>query len=434
MTFGTRSTFVCLTGAPFAWASSTVPPWLRSAALALWDGPTCQAFLICTAAGHAWYVLRWAAGQLMRVQSYGEIQDRHHRVREDRPGPARAPLSPTPPTSKLVAISNGGAAVAPAGSKAFAGYADMLKQVPDLDAGGDLHAAGDLGGPIASDCLAAGKNVLLEKPPAGTVTEVTDIALAAKTAGKVAFRDLPRPAQCSREAGCGQAGPANRSSPCRSPGRKTSAAGIRGRTGSSPPGGFGIFDPGINALSILTRIMPEPVFIETAELYFPANRQAPIAADLTLGTGFHEGEQLKAAFDWRQTGPQTWEIGIETRRWAEVEAQQRRGPGSRPMASRPSWAPPDEYPDIYRDFATLLGAVPVQGRGRTLPARRRRLHAGIPAPKWTPSSSERRQTWPSHLHPSEGWDREPAVRLSCGCGRLFSVVERPSASQSSSLV
>ena len=44
------------------------------------------------------------------------------------------------------------------------------------------------------------------------------------------------------------------------------------------PGGLGVFDPGINALSILTRILPQPLFVTAADLAFPANRDAPIAA------------------------------------------------------------------------------------------------------------------------------------------------------------
>jgi len=71
-------------------------------------------------------------------------------------------------------------------------------------------------------------------------------------------------------------------------------------------GGFGVFDPGINALSIATSIMPAPLFVRHAELYFPANRDTPIAADLDLGEGF------AAVFDWRQTGDQIWEIEADT--------------------------------------------------------------------------------------------------------------------------
>ena len=48
------------------------------------------------------------------------------------------------------------------------------------------------------------------------------------------------------------------------------------------PGGFGVFDPGINALSLLTEILPKEVCVEGALLEFPENQQAPIAANLRL--------------------------------------------------------------------------------------------------------------------------------------------------------
>ena len=72
------------------------------------------------------------------------------------------------------------------------------------------------------------------------------------------------------------------------------------------PGGMGVFDPGINALSILTQILPMPVHLTAADLTFPANRQTPIAARLTFSGG------ITADFDWRQTGPQTWDIEVST--------------------------------------------------------------------------------------------------------------------------
>ena len=86
-------------------------------------------------------------------------------------------------------------------------------------------------------------------------------------------------------------------------------------------GGFGVFDPGINALSIVTKIMPDPVFVKRADLQFPANWML-IAADLAFPSGDGGGE-LRAVFDWRQTGPQSWDIEIETEAGA-TEARQRR--------------------------------------------------------------------------------------------------------------
>jgi D-galactose 1-dehydrogenase len=72
------------------------------------------------------------------------------------------------------------------------------------------------------------------------------------------------------------------------------------------PGGMGVFDPGINALSILTEILPSPVHVTGADLEFPANRDTPIAARIAFSGG------ITADFDWRQEGPQTWDIEIDT--------------------------------------------------------------------------------------------------------------------------
>ena len=41
-----------------------------------------------------------------------------------------------------------------------------------------------------------------------------------------------------------------------------------------------MFDPGINALSIITRILPHALCLTEASLEFSENRDAPIAADL----------------------------------------------------------------------------------------------------------------------------------------------------------
>ena len=89
-----------------------------------------------------------------------------------------------------------------------------------------------------------------------------------------------------------------------------SGSGIPARPGSGSRAGFGVFDPGINALSILTRILPRPFFLTAAELSFPRNRAAPIAADLVFSDD--AGTAIRAEFDWRQTGPQTWDIRVET--------------------------------------------------------------------------------------------------------------------------
>ncbi|HEY5795592.1 MAG TPA: gfo/Idh/MocA family oxidoreductase, partial [Bosea sp. (in: a-proteobacteria)] len=118
------------------------------------------------------------------------------------------------------------------------------------------------------------------------------------------------------------------------------------------PGGFGVFDPGINALSIVTRIMPQPLFVSRSVLSYPANREAPIAADLVF-TSRGEGEDLRAVFDWRQTGPQSWDIDIETasgKRLKLADGGSRLEIDGRVVAHEK----PAEYEAIYERFATLL--------------------------------------------------------------------------------
>ena len=96
-----------------------------------------------------------------------------------------APAIAASPHFDLVAVSNGSGA-APAGLPSFQDYPEMLQKVEGLDAVAICTPPGPRR-VIAADCLAAGKNVLLEKPPAGSVAEVTDIAHRALAAGKVAF-------------------------------------------------------------------------------------------------------------------------------------------------------------------------------------------------------------------------------------------------------
>jgi D-galactose 1-dehydrogenase len=115
-------------------------------------------------------------------------------------------------------------------------------------------------------------------------------------------------------------------------------------------GGLGVFDPGINALSILTRILPRPVFVTGARLDFPANKDAPIAASIDLAD--ENGLPVRAELDFLQTGPQTWDIRIETDDGELVLSS-----GGARMMDRGSTvveAPNMEYRGIYRRFVELV--------------------------------------------------------------------------------
>jgi len=74
------------------------------------------------------------------------------------------------------------------------------------------------------------------------------------------------------------------------------------------PGGLGVFDPGINALSILTKVLPAAVRLTGADLHIPENRQTPIAAELTMDAG----HPVTARLDWGQQGADLWQIRFET--------------------------------------------------------------------------------------------------------------------------
>lgn len=115
-------------------------------------------------------------------------------------------------------------------------------------------------------------------------------------------------------------------------------------------GGFGVFDPGINALSILTEIMPGRLRVTDAEIEVPANCVTPIAASLGLESdaGFHGN----AEFDFRQTGPQTWNIDIET----DNGSMRLSHGGNRLMIDGDDVGvgPESEYTALYNRFAALI--------------------------------------------------------------------------------
>ena len=255
---------------------------------------------------------------------------------------------------ELVAVSNVGSTPPPAGIPIFATPTEMLQNVSDLDA----VALCTPPGPrrlIAAQCLSAGKQVLLEKPPAATVAEVNDLADRAEAAGKVVFATY----HAQHNAAVDKAREILTKKSIKTL-IVTWKEDIRqwhpGQDWILDAGGFGIFDPGINALSILTRVLPQPIFISTASLTFPSNRQAPIAANLTFSTGTGAEEQLSATFDWRQSGPPTWEIDIQTADGQKLKLAN--GGSCLEIEGQPPFVgPADEYPEMYRSFAALLAGA-----------------------------------------------------------------------------
>ena len=118
------------------------------------------------------------------------------------------------------------------------------------------------------------------------------------------------------------------------------------------PGGFGVFDPGINAFSIATRIFPGSLFVREALLSVPAGAQTPIAADVTFASPEADGP-LTASLDWRRTEGEEWTIAVRTTDGLDVRLEQ----GGLTLirnGERQAFDESGEYPDIYRRFVDLV--------------------------------------------------------------------------------
>jgi D-galactose 1-dehydrogenase len=119
------------------------------------------------------------------------------------------------------------------------------------------------------------------------------------------------------------------------------------------PGGFGVFDPGINALSIVTKILPEPIYVANSVIEVPANKATPIAAKINFKYADGRKADLSADFDWRQTGDQTWEIEIATED-GNTLLLKKGGTVLEINGQTIMEAPMEEYELIYARFAELL--------------------------------------------------------------------------------
>ncbi|SDE23575.1 D-galactose 1-dehydrogenase [Paracoccus isoporae] len=157
----------------------------------------------------------------------------------------------------------------------------------------------------AQAVLRAGRHLMLEKPPGATLAEVRILEEMARAQGVSIFATWH-----SREAEAVAAAKRWLSGREIREGRITWREDIRkwhpGQDWILEAGGMGVFDPGINALSILTEILPQKLRLISADLDVPENRQAPIAARLEFGG------RISADLDFRQEGPQTWDVEFQT--------------------------------------------------------------------------------------------------------------------------
>jgi len=234
------------------------------------------------------------------------------------------------------------------GVLSFPDLESMLAAVPDL------HCVSICTPPqahfdAALIALRAGKHVMLEKPPTATTRQIALLAEEAARRGVTLYQTWH--SRCAAGVDAAREYLRNR--------RLTSGRIIwkedvhhwhPGQRWIWEPGGFGVFDPGINALSIVTRILPRELVLREATLIVPSDVQTPIAAELDCADT--EGVPVHAEFDWRHGPVEQWEIAVDT---SDGVLAISRGGAQLSIAGEPvEIGPQREYPALYAHFRALI--------------------------------------------------------------------------------
>lgn len=250
---------------------------------------------------------------------------------------------------RLVAIASGGPIDAPAGVRTYANHRDLLRDAGDFDAVAICTPPGPRA-QIATDALLAGKHVLLEKPATATLGELSRLSgLAAKQEKSLFAAWHSHFSLGVMEARRLLAG--RRISRLNAIWHEDVERWHPGQSWIWEPKGFGVFDAGSNALSILTRIAPDIVGIVSSDFVVAANSAMPIAARLQLSIGQFHGN-CEVDLDWR-TKLDRREIEIErddgvvlrltnSGRHLQVDG--------RPVIAEENF----EYPRLYARFRQLI--------------------------------------------------------------------------------
>ncbi len=236
------------------------------------------------------------------------------------------------------------------------GYRDideLLAARHDLDAV-SLCTPPDGRAAIARRAIDAGLHVMLEKPPGVTADEVHALADHAAAKGVALFASWH-----SREAAAADAARDWLSARTVTGGRIVWKENIRqwhpGQDWILERDGMGVFDPAINALSILTRILPAGFEVEAAALDIPANRTAAIAAAVTLRSA--DGYAVEADLDFLFDGSPCWDIALTTNA-GELILRDGGATIALPGAA-PETGTNREYPRLYDRFHALVEAAAI---------------------------------------------------------------------------
>lgn len=205
---------------------------------------------------------------------------------------------------------------------------------------------------LVREALDAGKDVMMEKPPTTTISELDDIVAHAARLDRVLFQTwhsqynaaVDRAKTILAEEGVNKV---------RIDWRESVRKWHPGQDWVWEPGGFGVCDPGINAYSIFTKIMPFPVFVESAKLTFPANRQTPVDVEVRFKSGQPHKPDISSGFNWLEESGEIWTIHVVTGTGTDLKLER----GGRTLKINGEVVlehGDEEYAGIYDRFADLL--------------------------------------------------------------------------------
>ncbi|MCW5719880.1 MAG: Gfo/Idh/MocA family oxidoreductase [Devosia sp.] len=202
------------------------------------------------------------------------------------------------------------------------------------------------------EALEAGKDVMMEKPPTTTICELDDLIARAETSGRVLYQTWHSQYNAAVDRAKAMLS-AEGVAAARIDWRESVRKWHPGQDWVWEPGGFGVCDPGINAFSIFTKVMPFPVFVARAKLTFPANRQTPVDVEIGFKSGEAHQPKLSAGFNWLEESGEIWTIRFETLAGNEIKLE---GGGRRLLVNGATVLEhgDDEYAAMYAHFARLL--------------------------------------------------------------------------------
>ena len=204
---------------------------------------------------------------------------------------------------------------------------------------------------IAIRVIEAGYDLLLEKPPCATVQESEGLFDAAQKAGITIFASwhskfapmVNKAREWIDVNGCDY---------FQVVWSENALKWHPAQQWVSKSGGFGVFDPGINALSILNTIFDVDFDFEKISFYRPSNWATPIAASfrMTAATGLVG----KVNFDWLASDTDVWEIQFFSRSNKMVLSQGGHKMFVNNAPINPQLPQTSEYTALYNHFSKLV--------------------------------------------------------------------------------